>query len=251
MKLPCRGVLGNQDQVPTSGDPPVQAHPLSQHALDPISNDRVPYLLGDREPEPTLEGRVGPLPKDRKHVATVHLPTVRLDGDIVGTLSQPHLLGNAQGSAAGHATSWRWSPRYAYGPSRDDGAGPHGHHGSSCGRGSRACACGSCCAVDTYASRFSPSPGLWGAGSILKRAPEVKADASASHIERAERARDRRFAHRHFPSTNRGKCGVRDTHGWASVRSSLGSDFGLPGETLSCYQRRVPRLWISHSGCRG
>lgn len=102
MKLPCRGVLGNQDQVPAARDPAVQANPLSQHTLDPVSNDRVPYLLGDREPEPTFEVWCGPLPENRKDMTTVRFSTVRLHGDVVGALSQPHLLGYPQGSAAGH-----------------------------------------------------------------------------------------------------------------------------------------------------
>jgi hypothetical protein len=48
-------------------------------------------------------------------------------------------------------TFWRWSPRYACGPSRDGDEGLHDHHGSFCGHGSRASVCGSCYAADTYA----------------------------------------------------------------------------------------------------
>src|SRR6187549_1535554 len=48
-------------------------------------------------------------------------------------------------------TSWRWSPRYVCGPSRDGDEGLLDHHGSSCGHGSRASVCGSCYAADTYA----------------------------------------------------------------------------------------------------
>ena len=53
-----------------------------------------------------------------------------------------------------HVTSSRRSPRSACGPSHGGDGAPRGHHGSSCGRGNHACASGSCCAADMYASRL-------------------------------------------------------------------------------------------------
>lgn len=49
------------------------------------------------------------------------------------------------------ATSSQPSPKCACGPSHDGDEELHDHRGSSCGHGSRGCACGSCCGADRYA----------------------------------------------------------------------------------------------------
>ena len=74
------------------------------------------------------------------------------------------------------STSWRSSPRCACGPWRAGGEEPRGLRGSSCGLGSRGCACGSCYAADTYASRFDlpERSGVCGARSIRNRGGGVK-----------------------------------------------------------------------------
>jgi len=59
VKLSCRAVFGNYDQIPTDWNPAMQAHPLSNEALDPFSNDRISHFLRDRQPEPSREGHVG------------------------------------------------------------------------------------------------------------------------------------------------------------------------------------------------
>src|SRR5690242_15257364 len=69
-------------------------------------------------------------------------------------------------------TSWRSSPRYACGPSRDGDEGLLDHHGSSCAHGNRECVCGSYCAAGTCASRHIS--GLCGTGSILSCSRGVK-----------------------------------------------------------------------------
>lgn len=69
-------------------------------------------------------------------------------------------------------TSWRSSPRFVCGPSRDDDATLHDLRESSCGHESRGCVCGSCYAAGTYASRhFS---GVCGGRSILSSLATVK-----------------------------------------------------------------------------
>lgn len=179
VKLPCRGVLGNQDHVPACRHPAVLAQPLSQQAPDPVSNDRVPHFLGDRDPEPARQVGLRSFACDREDVATVQLRTRSLDGEVVGALSQPVLLGDPKGRPASHVTSSRPLPRSACDPSRGGDGAPRAHPGSSYVRGSRACACGSCCAVGTYASRLlSTGRGDYGGRSILKRAREVKAEAA-------------------------------------------------------------------------
>ena len=69
-------------------------------------------------------------------------------------------------------TSWRSSPRYVYGPSRDGDEGLHDHHGSSCAHGIRECVYGSCCAADTCASRHNS--GGRRSGSIKRSSGGVK-----------------------------------------------------------------------------
>ena len=49
VNLPRCRVLGNHNEVPANGDPVMQSHPLAHEASDSIPNDRVPYLLGDRD----------------------------------------------------------------------------------------------------------------------------------------------------------------------------------------------------------
>src|SRR4051812_8183293 len=80
----------------------MKAHPLSQASLDPISNDRVSYFLGDRQPEPTSRARLGSLACDRQDMATMQLHTAGLDRDVVDALSQPHLLGDRRRRATRH-----------------------------------------------------------------------------------------------------------------------------------------------------
>ena len=107
VKLPRRGVLGNQDYVPACRHPTVDAQPLSQQALDPVSNDRVSHFLGDRDAEPSDEGGGQAFASDLEDVATVVLRTVGLNSQVVGALSQPRFLGDSKRSAAWHATSSR------------------------------------------------------------------------------------------------------------------------------------------------
>src|SRR5262249_32165295 len=109
MKLPRRAVLGNQDHVPAGWNPAVKPQPLSQKPLDSISNDRVPYFLGNREPEPPARTNSGLLPRDRKHVATMQLHPAGLDRDVVDTQPQPHLLEDPQRAATKVATRVRTS----------------------------------------------------------------------------------------------------------------------------------------------
>src|SRR5882724_6190803 len=107
MKLPRRAVLGNQDHVPTGRNPAVEAQPFSQQPLDPISNDRVSYFLGNRQPEPPMRAHPGLLSHHRQHVATVQLATAGLDREVVDTLPQPHLLADAQQGQRGQRTATR------------------------------------------------------------------------------------------------------------------------------------------------
>jgi hypothetical protein len=106
MKLPRRAVLGNQDQVPTGGNPAMQPHPLAQQALDPVSNDRVPHFLGDRQAEPPAPvlaaSIVAPPLRDRKDMPAMVLCTARLHREELGAAPQPHLLGDARRGAARH-----------------------------------------------------------------------------------------------------------------------------------------------------
>jgi hypothetical protein len=74
----------------------MEAQPLSQQPLDPISNDRVSYFLGNRQTEPPTRAHVGLLSYDRQHVAAVQLPATGLDREVVDTLPQSHLLADAQ-----------------------------------------------------------------------------------------------------------------------------------------------------------
>src|SRR3954470_20229630 len=104
MKLPRRAVLGNQDQVPTDGNPAMQAHPLAQQALDPISNDRVPHFLGDRQAEPPGPGSaiIDARLRDRQEMAAMQLCTAGLHREKLDAASQPHLLRDARRRAAWH-----------------------------------------------------------------------------------------------------------------------------------------------------
>src|SRR3954471_21073161 len=104
MKLPRRAVLGNQDQVPTDGNPAVEAHPLAQHALDPVSNDRVPHFLGDRQAEPPGPGGgiIAARLRDRQDMTAMQLCTARLHREELGAASQPHLFRDARRRAAWH-----------------------------------------------------------------------------------------------------------------------------------------------------
>src|SRR5437868_4195211 len=87
MKLPRRAVLGNQDQVPTGGDPSMQAHPLSQQPLDPVSNDCVSHFLGDGQTEAaSLRWLDVPL-RDRKDMPAMQLRTTRLHREELGAQS--------------------------------------------------------------------------------------------------------------------------------------------------------------------
>src|SRR4051794_9190887 len=96
MKLPRRAVLGNQDQVPTGWDPSMQAHPLSQQPLDPVSNDRVPHFLGDRHAEPASL-RLGVMPlRNAEDMPSMQLRTTGLHREELGALSQSHLLRDAR-----------------------------------------------------------------------------------------------------------------------------------------------------------
>ena len=72
----------------------MQAQPLSQQALDPVSNDRVPHFLGDRHAEPASLRVVVPL-RNSEDVPTMQLRTTGLHREELGALSQPHLLGDA------------------------------------------------------------------------------------------------------------------------------------------------------------
>src|ERR1044071_679202 len=107
MKLPRRAVLGNQDQVPTGGNPTMQAQPLSQQPLDPVSNDGVPHFLGDRQTEPASALLGVATLHDRQDMATMQLGSPGLPRQELGALSQPHLLGDARRPATRHG-----EPRY-------------------------------------------------------------------------------------------------------------------------------------------
>lgn len=188
-------------------------------------------------------------------------------------------------------TSWRRSPRCACAPWRGGGGAPRGHHGSSCGRGSRACAYGSCYAAGTYAwtrlGFFQHAPrqrGLSGAGSILKGPREVKAIAPRDSRSRAKPPWD---ANSPRPSTPaRAAVGSRSTgtpraieHAFGApirstkrrsqppprerestpethqvsqgFRSSLAGSLSLQSKIRFCYQRPVSRLWITVTGEHG
>jgi hypothetical protein len=133
----------------------VKAHPFAKHSLDPIADGRVPYFLGHRDPEPARKLRIRSLARNPENVSTMGLGTFGLDGEKVCALSQTHLFGNPKvSSTRRQITSWLQSPRCACDPSRDGDGELHVHHGSSCERESHACACGSCYAVDTYASTW-------------------------------------------------------------------------------------------------
>lgn len=189
----------------------MEPHPLAQHALDPISNDRVSNLLGHRESQPARQQGLIAFAGERQDVAPMKLHALRLHAHEVGSSTQPHLLRDLQSP-----TSSRSSPRSAYGPSRGDAATLHDHHGSSCGRGSRACAFGSCYAAGTYASRQSLR--LNGTRSIQNGWKGVKLVIGET---------DFGFSNARVTLPLRGPRG-----------SSIAVDLGLPSETGICYQRQ-------------
>ena len=173
--------------------------PLSHQALDPVPDDRVPYFPGDRQAEPAGKLRIRAPARNPEDVAPMELLTARLHREVIDSLTQAHLLrdperpsADARRTAArcstSHVTSWRPSPRCASGPWPAGGGAPHVHLGSSCVRGSRACASGSCCAADMYASRLISQAGS-GAGSILNPPREVKVDGSDDSPRTSPRTR--------------------------------------------------------------
>ena len=143
-------------------------------------------------------------------------------------------------------TSWRWSPRCACAPWRGGGGGLHVHHGSSYGRESRACACGSCCAVGRCAcSRGRPR--LYGGGSILDVADEVKPTSMVIRPEPEPEprpkagARVRIFKKRRFRARARARARARLRerllrNSSSEIRSRLAGDFALRSENGICYQ---------------
>lgn len=213
MKLPRRAVLGNQDQVPTGGNPPVQAHPFSQQPLDPVSNDGVPHFLGDRHPEATADHRAGPPPREREDMSTMQLGAAGLHREELGALSQPHLLRDARRPAARHGGATlllgdrdRDALASLGAPSTKDFTSSAGF--LACAKPVGPLAALVVRLVGTLHGLLST---LRGAGSILKRGIEVK-PASLSSV----RAR--------FPTR---------------FRSSLPRVFSLQREFAVCYQRQV------------
>ena len=79
---------------PAGTQPCSRIHSRTQ-ALDPISNDRVSHFLGDRDAEPTDELGITAFSRERQHVAPMQLLAVRLDGDVLGASTEPHLLRDA------------------------------------------------------------------------------------------------------------------------------------------------------------
>ena len=73
----------------------MEAKPFSQQALDPISNDRVPYFLGDRDAKSSDKLGIISFSRKRQDVAPVELLAISLDFDVVRTSTEPHLLRDA------------------------------------------------------------------------------------------------------------------------------------------------------------
>src|SRR5438132_10969926 len=99
MKLPRCAVLGNQDHVPTRGNPPMQPHPLTKQTFDPIANRCVSYFLRHGEPEATDQLGLSPPACNPEHVPAMNLDALALNADEVSALSQPHLLRDSERSA--------------------------------------------------------------------------------------------------------------------------------------------------------
>jgi hypothetical protein len=73
----------------------VKAHPLANEPLDPITNDRVPYFLGDGDAESSDKLGILSFSCKRENVATVQLLAISLNFDVLGTPTEPHLLRDA------------------------------------------------------------------------------------------------------------------------------------------------------------
>src|SRR5258708_5467254 len=102
MKLPCRRRLGNHDEIPTVGNPAVLAHPLSDQASDPISNNRNTHFLGDGDAEPSDRGGIISLSCEREHVTAVELERFGLHREVVAAPTQPHHLVDATTRSSDH-----------------------------------------------------------------------------------------------------------------------------------------------------
>lgn len=61
------------------------ANPLAYEAPDPIASYRVPYFLGDRDPEPSDEPGITSFSCEREQVTTVNLRSCSLDFEELGS----------------------------------------------------------------------------------------------------------------------------------------------------------------------
>src|SRR5690349_12428985 len=95
VNLPRRGVLGNHYDVPACWYPSVDPQPLAHEAPDSIPNDRVPYFLGDRDPESSDEPGIITFSRKRQDMTSVELLSFLLDLHELGTTADPHLLRDA------------------------------------------------------------------------------------------------------------------------------------------------------------
>ena len=70
----------------------MQAHPLSQQPLDPVSNDRVSHFLGHRDPESSNQLGITSFSSERQHGLAVQLDAIRLDREELAASTETHLL---------------------------------------------------------------------------------------------------------------------------------------------------------------
>ncbi len=68
------------------------ANPLAYEAPDPVASYRVPYFLGDRDPEPSDERGITSFSCEREQVTTVELGSGGLNLEELGSSAQSHLF---------------------------------------------------------------------------------------------------------------------------------------------------------------
>jgi hypothetical protein len=81
------------------------ANPLAYEAPDPVASYRVPYFLGDRDPEPTDERGIISFSCESEQVTTVELDSRGLDLEKLGSSAQSHLLRDRQAAPRRHVAS--------------------------------------------------------------------------------------------------------------------------------------------------